>query len=677
MDVLLRIFVFSILLQACQGSSFIVNPPDRIQAAIDQASNGDIIIINKGIYYENLVVNKSLILKGNGSPVIDGSGNGSVIVILANETTLDGLVAENSSFESDGIKLISIYNNSIKNNTIHKCGSGLNLLDSSSNIIMGNNISDNRVAINISNGSRNLAQGNEIYNNEIGIKLWISNNNSLSKNNINFIDQQGIIIRKSNGNHLADNIVSFCSKDGVSIMESNDNIMNDSKSHNNTMNGISLIKSNSNLLSNNRVFYNDQSSLSLDDSDNNIIANNNASYSVKSPCINIIRKSDNNSFKNNSISHNYQYGISMVQSTNNSIEGNEISNNNNGIKLIRSNSNFLINNNFTDNYSGYGIQIIESNNCTINRNNAVNNQIGLLLRLTENCLIIEDHFSNNTAKGIILESSQKNLIENNSIYNHTFGIFLQNSPKIEIYKNNISKNKIGIYLNRSNESMFVKNNIINNDVGIATNLSYNYSIDYIIHNSKHNMIVNENESISEYPLWRSVVSEHLEWKGAIDQGLATETGLVGISKARKKHPVIMVSHPSGAEIWLDGTNTTKHTPYKLNIKKRGSHKFELILIGYESKIVELRIPSPEPIEVYLTPILPSNANLYQNASDSGPIELNATANSVPKDKLNLTSAKKTPAFEFLDLISLIIVLSAGSSIKRNKNRMKQNCKSHL
>jgi len=58
---------------------------DNIQEAIDNANIDDEIRICKGTYYENVIVDKSLILIGgwNGTSTIDGGGNGSVVTLTA------------------------------------------------------------------------------------------------------------------------------------------------------------------------------------------------------------------------------------------------------------------------------------------------------------------------------------------------------------------------------------------------------------------------------------------------------------------------------------------------------------------------------------------------------------------------------------------------------------------
>ncbi len=73
----------------------------KIQDAIDNASNGDTIMIYSGIYHENLLVNKTLILLGidtelgtgtdTGKPILDGTGvNDTGITIHADGTLIKG-----------------------------------------------------------------------------------------------------------------------------------------------------------------------------------------------------------------------------------------------------------------------------------------------------------------------------------------------------------------------------------------------------------------------------------------------------------------------------------------------------------------------------------------------------------------------------------------------------------
>ena len=67
-----------------------------IQEAINNASAGDTILVHSGVYYENVVVDRSVTLKGIDHPVVDAGGEGSVITLTADGITLEGFTATNA-----------------------------------------------------------------------------------------------------------------------------------------------------------------------------------------------------------------------------------------------------------------------------------------------------------------------------------------------------------------------------------------------------------------------------------------------------------------------------------------------------------------------------------------------------------------------------------------------------
>jgi len=90
-------------LLAMNANAATINVPGdytTIQDAIDNASDGDTIIVSGGPYYENIVIDKEIVLQGIGMPIIDGMGD-VAIDITANNVSITGFNITNATY---GIK---------------------------------------------------------------------------------------------------------------------------------------------------------------------------------------------------------------------------------------------------------------------------------------------------------------------------------------------------------------------------------------------------------------------------------------------------------------------------------------------------------------------------------------------------------------------------------------------
>ena len=90
--------------RSSRGNTLYVGPGQtysKIQDAIDNASSGDTIRVWSGIYRENIVVDKTLTITGNGSgkSIIDGEFNGIVMLIKGDYCNISGFSIKSIIFK--------------------------------------------------------------------------------------------------------------------------------------------------------------------------------------------------------------------------------------------------------------------------------------------------------------------------------------------------------------------------------------------------------------------------------------------------------------------------------------------------------------------------------------------------------------------------------------------------
>jgi nitrous oxidase accessory protein len=121
------LFIFFILLYCNASADNIYVGAKRshktISSALNAAQSGDTIFVDSGHYKEkNLIINKSVVLKGIGSPVLDGEKKYEIISIKANGTVVDGFKLIHSGISSledlSGIKVYDSRDVVIRNNIL-------------------------------------------------------------------------------------------------------------------------------------------------------------------------------------------------------------------------------------------------------------------------------------------------------------------------------------------------------------------------------------------------------------------------------------------------------------------------------------------------------------------------------------------------------------------------------
>lgn len=671
--VLLLPAISIILFGFADGHTWIVGQNESIQAAIEAASRGDIIVANGETFHENLNLDKLLILQGVGMPVIDAGGNGSAITISASGTVLQGFLVRNSSkliHDDGGIKIIS-NDNIILNNIVENCGSGISLHNSSNNTIEANSIRDNEAGINLSNSYSNKVTNNEAHNNNYGIFIHKDRNSTVAGNNVTH-NNCAILLDKSSHNTITNNSLSFSKNYGIHLLYSYSNAFIRNKVNNNGV-GISVEDSNNNTFTDSIVCYNKMKGIDIQRSYFNDIVRDSATYDGYGISL---YDSGDNIVKDNIVGYNKNAGIQIYNSTNNTFIDNDARNNmKNGIELFKGARNEIINNKANNNSNGIyiedsrlstvtnnqadynkeiGIYLNKFINSTIRGNNAGKNRIGIFLLESYNNIVLSNKASTNKDNGVFLESSANDTIvdniannnlggilllnsvssyfKNNSASNNSGGIALQNSSYNEILNNNAGYNKIGIYLNRSNSNHIVENILVKNEIAIAINLSKNDNLSNYFVSNRYNILTNQNDTIPNRGIWRdSVLAEHTErylrlYQKNLDNG-HPETGPIRprfYSADRSPKFLIQIkSNPQGAEIQLDGRPYGKLTPCNVELTHGGKHSVDLYLSGYEPYTQELYLTHPEIIDAKLRPIEISKTQ--QNVSD-----VHITINSSPR-----------------------------------------------
>ncbi len=179
-----------------------------IQEAINAASDGDTVFVYNGTYVENVLINKSINLQGEGrnNTVIDGDRNRDVVNISADRVTITGFTIQNSrsnggntginvksnfttitsntiNGSDNGIYITNSFNSTIKNNKIQSSLSGIYLFSSQKQILSYNIVTDCAKGIYLEESSDNTVNSNHLTGNQEGLFCLYASDNKVQYNN--------------------------------------------------------------------------------------------------------------------------------------------------------------------------------------------------------------------------------------------------------------------------------------------------------------------------------------------------------------------------------------------------------------------------------------------------------------------------------------------------------------
>jgi len=454
-----------------------------IQAAVDDAAEGDTIFVWNGSYTENVNVDKRLTLRGEGANVVTvtaANSGDNVFEVTADHVNISWFTATGEGYEKGGIYLGSADNCNIYENNCSNNYYGIHMSSSSNNTLANNNASNNYYGIYVDYSSNNTLTGNTASsNNYYGIYVDYSSNNTLTGNTASSNNYYGICLHSSSNNTLTGNTASSNNDCGIRLSSSSSNTLLNNTMSGNAYNfgvyGYSLSECTHNIGTNNTadgkpIYY------WVDQKDRQIPSDAGFVGIVNGTNITVIDLT----LTNNS------NGVLFAYTENSRIE-NVTASSNVGIYLYSSSNNTLANNTMNSN-DCYGIFLyFSSSNTLLNNTARSNNVIGIVLVESSNNTLANNTMNSNDCYGILLDSSSGNGVTCNLVQNNgEVGVQLESGST----GNNITGNNIvangelqtdGSYLYQFRNSQSNAVDAINNFWGSGMN---NRTIDVSIHDDE-------------------------------------------------------------------------------------------------------------------------------------------------------------------------------------------------
>ena len=243
--------LFCLPVGAAAAAVWRVAPGQDIQAAIGRAAAGDTIEIERGLYDQNLRVDKPLTLRGIDRPTLSGGQRGHTIRVTSADVTLQGLIVRDSGTsllaQHAGIYLrpgahrarvldcVLVYNLFglwieevddvlIQGNTItglrdfqsSQRGNGIQLYNTKGARILDNNVSHVRDALYVDVSHHAVFRGNRLHHSRYGTHYMNSYHN------------------------LWENNDSYQNRGGLALMEVRDQVVRNNRTWGNSDHGIML-----------------------------------------------------------------------------------------------------------------------------------------------------------------------------------------------------------------------------------------------------------------------------------------------------------------------------------------------------------------------------------------------------------------------------------------------------
>lgn len=246
------------------GKTLSVSPADDLSKIIISASSGDQLIIAKGIYKGNFIIDKSIALTCQQGAQLNGNHRSNTLTIRAAKVTVENCQITNwgndltemnaGIFVEKSAAQITINNNYLNGDTF-----GIWIDSSPGATITNNKIQGNQAirsqdrgnGIHLYNVSKALVKNNEVWHTRDGIYIDTSNDNQLINNELHHL-RYGIHYMYSHSNRIEGNY-THDTRTGYALMQSKYLTVLNNRSENDTNYGILMNYISSSTISGNQI----------------------------------------------------------------------------------------------------------------------------------------------------------------------------------------------------------------------------------------------------------------------------------------------------------------------------------------------------------------------------------------------------------------------------------------
>ncbi|MBS3790206.1 MAG: right-handed parallel beta-helix repeat-containing protein [Candidatus Thermoplasmatota archaeon] len=358
---------------------------------------------------------------------------------------------------------------------VENSANGIYVKNSQYNTMTGNHFSDNSGRdIYLSEVYDSSVKNNEFYHSgDESIHLRYSSYNMIKDNDIEDTNMGGIYLKYSPRNQVRDNTISNGSEGVYLIDDSDHNYIGENTIEGGSQPGIEVMGTDNNIINNNMISEN-YAGVFLIDGDNNTVTRN----TVKNSSYQGIRVDAgfNNTLTENVVEYSVNENGIWIKSDLCDIGFNTLSNNNYGLTLY-STTNTTVHNNTLRSNQMKGIRLDGSSHNELNDNIVKKNEDGIYLSGSYHNILAGNTAEENTNNGIFLSGVSENVVSGSTArLNGLHGIYLDESDNNTLSDNTVALNEEnGIHVKDSKNVTLSNNQLDSNNIS-AVELDYSTEI---------------------------------------------------------------------------------------------------------------------------------------------------------------------------------------------------------